>query len=221
LNKCNRDKAQCNVDLRNEKHKVVKLLEDNNRLITKNNSLLDTVQYYRKNLFGSSSILGSMMGYKDSTIQANQQIDQLKQQEVGPAQGFENMEGFDSMDAAYKSVSTQNAALNNQISTKRNKYSVDDQIYTNMAGKRNTLIYVNSILMWVFYAVITICSIYIFISPTMSNDKKFIVFKLVWLYVVLMEITEYVLYYAIQYAKAFITGVPYSYENYWTFTLSF
>ena len=229
LKKCKRDKAQCGVDLGKEKQKVVKLMADNNRLITKNNSLLDTVQYYRKNLFGSSSLLGSMLGYKDSTVQANQEIDQLKHKEVGPEQGspppqrqgFENKEGFDSMDAAYKSVSTQNAALENQINTKRNNYSVDDQVYMNMAGKRNTLIYVNSILMWVFYAVVTICSIYIAIDPTMSTEKKFVVFKLVWLFVVILEIAEYLLYYAAQYAKAFLTGVPYSFENYWTYTLTF
>ena len=228
LKKCNRDKTQCGLDLGTEKQKVVKLTEDNNRLISKNNSLLDTVQYYRKNLFGSSSILGSMLGYKDATIQANQEIDQLKHKEVGPEQGpppqrqgFTTMEGFDSMDAAYKSVSTQNAALENQINTKRNNYSVDDQVYMNMAGKRNTLIYVNSILMWVFYAVVTACSIYIAIDPTMSTEKKFVVFKLVWLFVVILEIAEYLLYYALQYAKAFLTGVPYSFENYWTYTLTF
>jgi hypothetical protein len=228
LKKCNRDKTQCGLDLGTEKQKVVKLTEDNNRLISKNNSLLDTVQYYRKNLFGSSSILGSMLGYKDATIQANQEIDQLKHKEVGPEQGpppqrqgFTTMEGYDSIDAAYKSVATQNAALENQINTKRNNYSVDDQLYTNMAGKRNTLIYVNSILMWVFYAVVTACSIYIAIDPTMSTEKKFVVFKLVWLFVVILEIAEYLLYYALQYAKAFLTGVPYSFENYWTYTLTF
>jgi hypothetical protein len=230
LKKCNRDKTQCGLDLGTEKQKVVKLIADNNRLITKNNSLLDTVQYYRKNLFGSSSILGSMLGYKDATIQANQEIDQLKHKEIGTKQslpqapqkqGFENKEGFDSMDAAYKSVSTQNAALENQINTKRNNYSVDDQVYMNMAGKRNNLIYVNSILMWLFYAVVTVCSIYIAIDPTMSTEKKFVVFKLVWLFVVILEIAEYLLYYAVQYAKAFLTGVPYSFENYWTYTLTF
>jgi hypothetical protein len=228
LKKCNRDKTQCGLDLGTEKKKVVKLTEENNRLITKNNSLLDTVQYYRKNLFGSSSILGSMLGYKDATIQANQEIDQLKHKEIGTKQslpqapqGFENKEGFDSMDAAYKSVSTQNAALENQINTKRNNYSVDDQVYMNMAGKRNNLIYVNSILMWLFYAVVTVCSIYIAIDPTMSTEKKFVVFKLVWLFVVILEIAEYLLYYAVQYAKAFLTGVPYSFENYWTYTLTF
>ncbi len=230
LKNCNRDKTKCGLDLGEEKKKVLKLTEDNNRLISKNNSLLDTVQYYRKNLFGSSSILGSILGYKDATIQANQDIDQLKHKEIGTkqtlpqgpqAQGFENKEGFDSMDAAYKSVSTQNAALENQINTKRNNYSVDDQVYTNMAGKRNNLIYVNSILMWVFYAVVTVCSIYIAIDPSMSNEKKFVVFKLVWLFVVILEIAEYILYYAMQYAKAFLTGVPYSFENYWTYTLTF
>ena len=228
LKKCNRDKTQCKLNLGEEKKKVVKLTKDNNRLITKNNSLLDTVQYYRKNLFGSSSIVGSMLGYKDSTVKSNQEVDQLKHKEIGTTQspppqkqGFKTMEGFDSMDAAYKSVSTQNVALDNEISTKRNKYSVDDQLYMNMSRKRNNLIYVNSILMWVFYAVIIICSIYIAIDPTMSTEKKFVVFKLVWLFVVILEIAEYLLYYAGQYAKAFLTGVPYSFENYWTYTLTF
>jgi hypothetical protein len=75
--------------------------------------------------------------------------------------------------------------------------------------------------MWLFYAVVTVCSIYIAIDPTMSTEKKFVVFKLVWLFVVILEIAEYLLYYAAQYAKAFLTGVPYSFENYWTYTLTF
>ena len=169
-----------------------------------------------------------MLGYKDSTVKCQQKVDQLKHKEIGTKQGpppqrqgFTTMEGFDSMDAAYKSVSTQNAALDNEISAKRNKYSVDDQVYMNMAGKRNTLIYVNNILMWVFYAVITICSVYIAVDPNMSTEKKFVVFKLVWLFVVILEIAEYLLYYALQYAKAFLTGVPYSFENYWSYTLTF
>ena len=262
LKQCTTDKEKCQYDLADVRRGTLELAANNNRLITKNNSLLDTIQFYRKSLFGSSKTTG----YKDATIKANKTINKLKHKEIGPynaggrtrkartgkkrekkrrprnaagrtrkartgkkrkkkrrpkRQGFTTIEGFDSTDAAYKAVATQNTALTNQIYVNKNKYSVDNQLYINIAKKRDTLLYTNKILLWIFYIVITVCSVYIFMSSSLTSEQKFVVFKLVWLFVVILEIAEYLLYYAFQYANAFIRGVPYSYENYWTFTLSF
>ena len=190
-----------------------KLYDENNRVIKKNNVLIDSVLYFKDLIFGK----GDIPGYKDSLLKSKMENEALKTQEFGKpvAETFTS-----SADSVYNAVATENAILQNQMKINHDQYSVNDQMYTSIANNTQILNYLNYYLLYILYAAIAISTYIIIVNNTLTWGQKFLYLKIVWFWVILLQIIEYVLFYAIRYFRAYFTGNAYALNDYWTFPTS-
>jgi hypothetical protein len=185
-----------------------RLFTANNRLITKNNTLLDSVQYFRTMIFGNQRVAG----YEKAVVDAKIKNSELRKQELGEAV----QENFDNNDSNYNAVYTENNILQNQIGINANNHSVDNQMYKNLASRIETLDYVNTILAWLLFGVILVSAYVIWVS-NQTLTYKLVMVKVVWIYVILVEILEYVLFYVFRYFRALFSEKPYTANDFWKF----
>jgi hypothetical protein len=185
-----------------------RLFTANNRLITKNNTLLDNVQYFRTMIFGNQRVVG----YEKAVVDAKIKNAELIKQELGEA----IQENFDSNDSNYNAVFTENNILQNQIGVNTNNHSVDNQMYKNLASRIETLDYINTILAWILFGVILVSAYVIWVS-NQTLTYKLVMVKVVWIYVIIVEILEYVLFYLVRYFRAVFSEKPYTANDFWKF----
>ena len=93
-------------------------------------------------------------------------------------------------------------------------------MYTSIANNTQTLNYLNYYLLYILYAAIAISTYIIIVNNTLTWGQKFLYLKIVWFWVILLQIIEYVLFYAIRYFRAYFTGNAYALNDYWTFPTS-
>lgn len=197
-------------DLTNFKNRCI---NSNKRLITKNNALLDTTQFYNDQLFGygDPSSQNNSQGYIQAVIDAKNQKDDILSQKI--AQPASKSEGFDSM---YNKLDGENTIIQNQIKINQEQHSIDNQNYTNLSQQIDMLNKFNEIFGWILFAVIVISATIIWFSNK-SLTHRLVMVKVVWLYLILIEILEYVLFYAYIYVRAFLFGEQSTYKDYWKF----
>ena len=180
-------------------------INSNNRLITKNNALLDTTQYFNDQIFGNNST----PGYAQAAVSSQIQKDDILNQKLGQVA---TKEGFDT----YNMVDNENNMIQNQINMNKQEHSVDNQLYVNLNNRIDSLNKANEILGWILFAVIIICAIVIWRSNE-SLTHKLVMIKVVWLYLIFVEILEYIFFYVYRYLNALLYGQPYDANDYWKF----
>lgn len=185
-----------------------RLVTANNRLIRKNNSLLDSVQYFRTMIFGNRDI----HGYQKALVDEKILNDKLRTQELGQSV----KEGYKTNDSTYNAVNTENQILENQLNETANQHSVDDQLFKNLQTQTETLSHANVILSWILFGFILVSAYLIWFS-NMSLKDRLVAVKVVWIYVILIEIAEYVLFYVFRYLGAWFWGTPYDASDFWKF----
>jgi len=176
----------------------------NNKLINKNNVLLDTTQYLNDQINGTD-------GYEATVTKLKKQSDNILEQKV--SQPVIQVEGFDSI---YNKVNAENNILQNQIDRNQQQQSIDNQLYKNIYDRIQYLNGLNQILGWVLFAMIIICGVAIWISSA-TMVHKLVMIKVVWLYLIFVEILEYILFYVIRYLRALLFGTPYTANDFWKF----
>lgn len=181
-------------------------INTNNRLITKNNSLLDTTQFFNDQLFGNEA----MPGYTQALVKTQMEKDDILNQKIG--QVVTPTEGF----TLYNKLEGENTIIQNQIDANVQQHSVDNQKYVNLNNQIEFLNRANEILGWILFAVIIICAIVIWRSNE-SLTHKLVMIKVVWLYLIFVEILEYVLFYVYRYLNALLFGQPYNANDFWKF----
>jgi len=181
-------------------------IDTNNRLITKNNSLLDTTQFFNDQLFGNDST----PGYAQTLVKTQMEKDDILNQKIG--QVITPTEGF----SVYNMLEGENTMIQNQIDANVQQHSVDNQKYVNLNNQIEFLNRANEILGWILFAVIIICAIVIWRSNE-SLTHKLVMIKVVWLYLIFVEILEYVFFYVYRYFNALFFGQPYNASDYWKF----
>lgn len=200
INSINRLQAE-NGALRDN---LSKCSDANNKLINKNNVLLDTTQYLNDQINGTD-------GYEATIAKLKQQTDNILEQKI--SQPVIHVEGFNS---AYNKVNAENTIIRNQININREKRSVDNRMYENIYDRIQYLNNLNQILGWVLFAIIVLCGIAIWISSA-TMVHKLVMIKVVWLYLIFVEILEYILFYVIRYLRAILFGQPYNPNDFWKF----
>ncbi len=195
------------------KLKLQDMFSANNRLITKNNSLLDNMQYFRGLIFGNKNV----KGYSEAIIDEKIKYDNVVQQELSQSV----KENFSSSDSNYNAVKTENEILTNQLNNNTDKSSANDQLFINLSARTETLATINSALGWVIFVVICIAAYYIWFGDKSLKDRLVLV-KVVWIYLLIVGTLEYVLFYLAIYLRALFGGRAYQSHDYWkfpTFTL--
>jgi len=175
-------------------------IKTNDRLITKNNALLDSTQYVNDQNYG----------YRAALVRSKLNTDEIVNQRIG--QTIRPVEGFSIFDR----IDNENTVIQNQINTNTQQHSVDDQKYRNLNNQIEFLKKANEILGWILFAVIIICALVIWGSNE-SLVHKLVVIKVVWLYLIFVEILEYVLFYVYRYMNALLFGEPYNSADFWKF----
>jgi hypothetical protein len=181
-----------------------KCSDSNNKLINKNNMLLDTTQYLNEQINGID-------GYEATVTKLKQQTDNILEQKI--SQPVIQVEGFDSI---YNKVNAENTIIQNQIDKNQNQRSVDNRLYATIYDRIQYLNGLNQILGWVLFAIIIICGVAIWRS-TSTMVHKLVMIKVVWLYLIFVEILEYILFYVIRYLRALLFGQPYTANDFWKF----
>lgn len=181
-----------------------KCADVNNKLINKNNVLLDTTQYLNDQINGT-------YGYEATITKLKQQTDNIVEQKI--SQPVIHVEGFNSM---YNKVNTENTIIQNQINSNHAQRSVDDRMYATIYDRIQYLNNLNQILGWVLFAIIIVCGVAIWISSA-TMVHKLVMIKVVWLYLIFVEILEYILFYVIRYLRALLFGQPYNPNDFWKF----
>ena len=177
-----------------------KCYSNNNNLMQKNNALLDTSQFYDKQTNKYDKMLIKMN--TDKTKLLNKKLsDNI------------NREGFNS---GYKTVTNENTIIQNQINLNKQKHSIDNQLYVNLYNRIQSLDSLNQILSVCLFVLIIISGVIIWISDK-SLTHKLVMVKVVWLYVIIVEIIEYVLFYVFRYLRALFYGQPYNISDFWKF----
>jgi hypothetical protein len=171
---------------------------NNNRLMKKNNVLLDTSQFFENQTNEYDKMLIKM--HTDETNLLNKKIS-------------DNIEGFDS---GYNKVTNENAIIQNQININQQQHSIDNQLYIDLDNRIQFLKSLNEILSVFLFAVIIISAVIIWRSDK-SLTHKLVMVKVVWLYVIIVEIFEYILFYVVQYLRALFFGKPYNTNDFWKF----
>jgi len=185
-----------------------RLFTANNRLIGKNNTLLDSVQYFRTMIFGNKKVTG----YEQALMDEKQINEKLRTQELGQTV----KEGYVTGDSTYNAVYTENQIVENQIRETANQHSVDDQLFKNLEDQTLTLSHANVILSWILFGFILSSAFLIWFSD-MGLKDRLVAVKVVWLYVILVEIAEYFLFYMFRYLKSWFWGTPYDASDFWKF----
>lgn len=185
-----------------------RLFTANNRLIGKNNTLLDSVQYFRTMIFGNKKVTG----YEKALVDEKITNEKLRTQELGQTV----KEGYVTSDSTYNAVYTENQIVENQIRETTDTHSVDDQLFKNLETQRLTLSHANVILSWILFGFIVASAFLIWFSD-MGLKDRLVAVKVVWLYVILVEIAEYILFYVFRYLKSWFWGTPYDASDFWKF----
>jgi len=175
-------------------------IKKNKRLITKNNALLDTTQYVNDQNYG----------YRAALVNSKLKTDEIVNQKVG--QTIKPFEGFSIFDR----IDNENTVIQNQIDKNTEQHSVDNQKYRNLNNQIEFLNKANEILGWILFAVIIICALVIWGSNE-TLTHKLVMIKVVWLYLIFVEILEYVLFYVYRYLNALLFGQPYNSADFWKF----
>ena len=188
-----------------------KCADSNNKLINKNNVLLDTTQYLNDQINGTN-------GYEATVTKLKQEKDNILEQKISqPVIQLEGFSGEIQLDTySYNKLNTENTIIQNQINRNQNERSVDNRLYSNIYDRIQYLNGLNKILGWVLFAIIVICGVAIWISSS-TMVHKLVMIKVVWLYLIFVEILEYILFYVIRYLRALLFGRPYSVNDFWKF----
>uniref|UniRef100_A0A6C0KL45 Uncharacterized protein n=1 Tax=viral metagenome TaxID=1070528 RepID=A0A6C0KL45_9ZZZZ len=185
-----------------------RLFAANNRLINKNNTLLDSVQYFRTTIFGNKDV----KGLTDALNEEKLLNEKLRTQELGQS----IKEGYAAGDSAYNALNTENQIVENQLRETANQHSIDDQLFKSLEEQTLTLSHLNVILSWILFGFILASAFLIWFSD-MGLKDRLVAVKVVWLYVILVEIAEYILFYVFRYLKSWFWGTPYDASDFWKF----
>jgi hypothetical protein len=186
--------------------------------------LLDTTQYLNDQINGTN-------GYEATVTKLKQEKDNILEQKI--SQPVIQVEGLKiggrrrkqkvvierrvQLDYfIYNKLNSENNILQNQINRNQNKRSVDNRLYSNIYDRIQYLNGLNKILGWVLFAIIIICGVAIWISKS-TMVHKLVMIKVVWLYLIFVEILEYILFYLIRYLRALLFGRPYTVNDFWKF----
>jgi hypothetical protein len=193
-------------------------INTNTRLVKKNNALLDTVQYYYNQLFGYNDpyMTNSVKGYVSAIVDTQNEKDNILNQKLAESNKKENFTVKENFDSMYNKVYLENNIIQNQINMNKEKHSVDNQKYKDLVNQIDRLKQIDIITSIILLAIIIASGTIIWFSNK-SLTHKFVMVKVVWLYVILIEIVEYVLFYAYIYVRAFIFGEQSTYNDYWNF----
>jgi hypothetical protein len=172
----------------------------NNVLMTKNSALLDISQFFEQQANQYDQMLINM--YVDKT----NLLDKKMSDNI-------NREGFDS---GYNKVTNENAIIQNQININQEQHSIDNKLYSDLDNRIQFLNNLNQILSVCLFVLIIVSGIVIWISDK-SLTHKLVMIKVVWLYVIIVEIIEYVLFYVVRYLRALFYGQPYDINGFWKF----
>jgi hypothetical protein len=183
-----------------------KCIAANNRLINKNNALLDTTQYYNDQIFGNTSTTGYIQNIAECKIKNDETLNQRLGEIANQKEGF----------SMFNKIDDENNVIQNQITVNKNEHSVDNQKYTNLNNRIEFLNKMNEILGWVLFGIIVICAVVIWGSNE-DLKHKLIMIKVVWLYLIFVEILEYVFFYVYRYLNALLFGEPYNANDFWKF----
>jgi DNA repair exonuclease SbcCD ATPase subunit len=199
-----------NAEIRSLSQKKQNCINANTKIVKKNNVLTDTFNYYNEQIFGYNDPSGknSIKGYLKTIIDSQNKKDDIVNQKLGQL-----TENFDSM---YNKVYLENNIIQNQINMNKEKHSVDNQKYKDLVNQIDRLKQIDIITSIILLAIIIASGTIIWFSNK-SLTHKFVMVKVVWLYVILIEIVEYVLFYAYIYVRAFIFGEQSTYNDYWNF----
>jgi hypothetical protein len=189
----------------------------NTRLVEKNNSLLDSVQYFYNQLFGYNDPKGnnSVKGYIGSLVGIQMEKNTILNQKLGEPKK-ENFTVKENFSAIYNKLSSENKIIQNQIQIDTEKNSIHKQKYNDLVRRIGNLNNINTITSVILFVIIIISGTVIWFSNK-SLAHKFVMIKVVWLYVILIEILQYVLFYAYIYVRAFLFGEQATYKEYWKF----
>jgi hypothetical protein len=178
----------------------------NDRVIKSNNALLDTTQFFDNTLFGNNKTDGYVQALVKSNIQNSEILNQKVGQTIKPFEGF----------SMFDRIDNENTVIQNQINKNTEQHSVDNQKYRNLNNQIEFLNKANEILGWILFAVIIICALVIWGSNE-TLTHKLVMIKVVWLYLIFVEILEYVLFYVYRYVNALLFGQPYNSADFWKF----
>lgn len=198
-----KDKYIANLEIQ-----IRNMFSANNKLVKKNNSLLDNLQYFSSMIFGNKNV----KGYNASMIDEKLKYENIKQQELSQS----IQENFDVSTSAYNSVQTENEVISNQLHANRDEASVDNQLFINLTNRTETLTTINTALAWVIFVVICIAAYFIWFG-TKSLKDRLVLIKVVWIYLLIVNTLEYVLFYVYLYFRALFEGVAYTSNDYWKF----
>jgi hypothetical protein len=190
-------------------------IDANNRLITKNNELINSANFYNEQLFGyvDPSNNNSIKGYIGSIIDSKNKNIAILNQKQGEKAIPNTSENFTSL---YNTVVNENSIIQNQIKMDTEKHSIDNKKYTNLADQVDLFKKIDTISSIILLIIIIISGTIIWFSDK-SLAHKFVMVKIVWLYVILIEIVEYVLFYIYLYLRALLFGEKSTYNDYWKF----
>ena len=194
---------------------ITQLTRENKELKLKNNTTLDHLQYNRSLVFGNDEV----DGYKDSEINQHIIKTQLENQPIGTPIDIDfanKTEGFiNGSTSAYNEVTTQNRALENQISTVKNNHSIDNQLTINLLQRKKTVQFINKILIFIFIIVFVYSCFKIYQFPNMNKYTKIAIILIMFSIIFILHSIEYILLHAVPYFSALILGTPYNPKTYW------
>jgi hypothetical protein len=205
-----RQRDKLYIEIRDLAQKKQNCINANTKVVKKNNALIDTLNYYNEQLFGYNDQSGknSIKGYLKTIIDTQNKKDDIVNQKVG-----QFTENFDTM---YNKLFLENNIIQNQITMDKEKHSVDNQKYKDLVNQIDRLKQID-IITSIILLIIIIASGTIIWFSNKSLTNRFVMIKVVWLYVILIEILEYVLFYAYIYLRAFVFGEQSTYKDYWHF----
>jgi hypothetical protein len=198
-----KDKYIANLEIQ-----IRNMFSANNKLVKKNNSLLDNLQYFSTMIFGNKNV----KGYNASIIDEKLKYENLKQQEFSQSV----KENFDVSTSSYNSVQTENEVISNQLHANKDEASVDNQLFINLTNRTESLTSINTVLAWIIFVIICIAAYFIWFS-TKSLKDRLVLIKVVWIYLLIVNTLEYVLFYVYLYFRALYGGVAYTSNDYWKF----
>ena len=204
-----------NYNISKFKNDKIRCIAANDRVITKNNELIDTANYYNEQLFGYVDPINknSIKGYIRSIMDSKNKNFEILNQKPGEKARPNISENFTS---PYDTVVNENTIIQNQIKMDREKHSIDNKKYTNLVEQIELLKKIDDITSVILLIIIIISGTIIWFSDK-SLAHKFVMVKIVWLYVILIEIVEYVLFYVYIYLRALLFGEKSTYNDYWNF----
>lgn len=211
--------------IKSKRDEIIRLPKENKKLQKTNNNILDDLQYNRSLVFGSEKV----DGYNDTEINQHIITNKLINQPFGTPLDIklynndnetpktDITEGFISgSNAGYNAVYTENLALDNQITTVKNKHSIDDQLMKNILQRKSTTQFINKILIFIYVGVFLYTCFRLYRFPNINKYTKILIAIVIFSTISILHSIEYILLYTLPYMKSVLFGAPYKPPTYWS-----